>query len=366
MADRQFRVVMHHDTWVSIDPVRGCPYSCAYCVLRHAGTTGVRPEQMVSPKECVNTLLAYPFFHRGITDLAIGNETDMFHKLNVGYLISLLDELNANGINNRIALITKAPLDDEVLMRIRTIAGLRVIFFLSYSGLPQHFEPNFSQEQLQENFHLAKKHGFPVIHFWRPLMAENTTVQAIQRMLGFVSAIADASVFVGLKLNPELNRVLSEGGVVQIPSELNGEYGEWLSGDVIERIYGIANDLCPDYPLYRHTSCALACVSRWANRTGTAFRADICPQSHCPAAQRRVCEAALKIPAHNVILAALKKLGRDIEYCRHQDRVTIVSDLTQEEFSFLLSCLKCPIQAARVRMQGVYRGDIFEGQKFVI
>ena len=99
-ADRTYRLISYHDTWISLDPIQGCPYECVYCVLRHAGNTGIKkPRQVVSPKETVERLLRYPFFVKGSTYLAIGNETDMLHPRNCDYLILLLSEMSIAGID---------------------------------------------------------------------------------------------------------------------------------------------------------------------------------------------------------------------------------------------------------------------------
>jgi len=360
--DRRYRSISYHDTWISVDPVLGCPYKCAYCVLRHVGNTGRRPEQRMSPKKCVKELLEYPLFIPRHTPLAIGNETDMLHALNVDYLVDLLTEMSANGIDNPIALITKAPLSERVLQRIRAISGLRVVFFLSYSGLGPRYEPNFTDKQLRANFSVTKKYDFPVVHYWRPLLPENTTLTAIREMLSFASSIADATVFIGLKLHPELTQVISQDGVVSVPDRLRDQKGEWIEPATIERIYDEANRMCPTFPLYRHTSCALASVLRRPNHTATVYREDICPPSQCPLVQRRICEAARRIPSEAEITETLSVLRRDMSFVRHPDRVLIDGKVSQEEFAFLLHNLNCPLEVRAIKMQNLYHGSIYESQ----
>ena len=258
LLDLQKRLFAYYDTWMSVDPIQGCPYSCAYCVLRYSGTTGTVPVQLLPPKECVNRLLVEKFYVPGFTPLAVGNETDMLHSKNVDYLVSLLSEMQCAKITNPIILITKAPLSDKVMRRIRSVDQLKVVFFLSYSGLGPRFEPGFSDEQLRRNFVLVRSHGFPLIHYWRPLLPENTTDEAIREMLLFASANADASVFIGLKLHPELSRVITADGIVTLPERLQHEKGEWLQPEMVSKIYREARKVCPDFPLYRHASCALS------------------------------------------------------------------------------------------------------------
>src|SRR5438128_802597 len=118
-ADRKFRVVSYHDTWMSLDPIRGCPFQCSYCVLRDAQTVGTRPEEVIAPKAAVRQLLDHPLFVPGFTPVAIGNETDMFHRNNKGYLVDLLTEIAGADVTNPILLITTAPLDDDGIAAIR-------------------------------------------------------------------------------------------------------------------------------------------------------------------------------------------------------------------------------------------------------
>jgi hypothetical protein len=73
----------------------------------------------------------------------------------------------------------------------------------------------------------------------------------------------------------------------------------------------------------------------------------------------------MKIPTRDEIRLAIAKLDREIDFEVHPGFVDIKGEVTQEEFSFLLSCLKCPINVTAVQMQGLYYGSIFEGQDFV-
>jgi hypothetical protein len=362
-ADRVERLISYHDTWIALDPLRGCPYRCVYCVCRHYGGTGVRPKRIVSPKDCVQKLLDYPLYVRGRTAIAIGNETDIFHPANIDYVIELLSEMAEARIDNPIVLITKSPLSEKVMNSVRSIGALLILLFLSYSGLGKRFEPNFTDSQLRRNFLVAKDCGFRVVHYWRPLLPDNTTPAAVQRMLSFVSSVADATVFTGLKLHPELTDVITQDGVLTVPTRLRTERGEWLDAGTIDLIYAEAAHICPNYPLYRHTSCALACVLRKSNYTGTVYRKDICPPSHCPANQRLICEAARHIPTEAEIINALSILGLKMGFERQPDRVILNGEVTQEEFAFLLQRLSCPLQAESVRMQNLYDGSIYDGQR---
>jgi len=362
-VDQQRRVVSQHDTWISLDPVFGCPYSCNYCVLRHSGGTGVRTLKVASPHDCVERLLSYKFFVPGLSPVAIGNETDMLHPSNVAYLLELLKEMAGVNIRNPLILITKAPLHGSILHQIRDLGNLTVVFFLSYSGLGSYHEPNFTDQQLRRNFGLVRSSGFPAVHYWRPLLPENTTSAKIRQMLEFVSLSADASVFIGLKLHPELSQIIGGSGGIVIPPELQKDTGEWLSLDTINRIYREAGEICPTYPLYRHSGCALAYALRSPNRVGTIYRADVCIPSHCPERQRDICKAAKGVPSEDQIETALRAVDTTLRFVRHHDRVVVFGEVTQEEFAYILQQLNCPLEVRAIKMQNLYHGDIYRGQR---
>jgi hypothetical protein len=286
----------------------------------------------------------------------------MLHSSNVEYLLKLLRVFKEARIQNSIALITKASVNDNIMTAIRAIEDLRIIFCLSYSGLGQHLEPNFTHESLRSNFEIVKKFGFPILHFWRPLLPENTTAEAIEKMLSFVSKIADASVFVGFKLHPELTKIVMQDGSILVPRELQKDVGEWLESEAIDRIYALAKRICPNYPLYRHTSCALATIMDCPNHTGTIYRVDICPPSQCPKAQRAICERGRKIPSREQIVQTLARIGRPLAFQCDEQGVRIENRVTQEEYSYIVQTLSCPVTAQSVQMQNLYFGSIHEGR----
>jgi hypothetical protein len=143
------------------------------------------------------------------------------------------------------------------------------------------------------------------------------------------------------------------------------QYGEWLEPETVQKIYSEARDICPGYPLYRHTACALASVLGRPNHTATVYREDICPPSQCSSEQREICDATRRVPGESETSKAIAALGRSIEFERHDDRVVIRGPVTQEEFPFLLHLLNCPIEVESVTMLNLYHGSIYKGQKTI-
>jgi hypothetical protein len=273
-----------------------------------------------------------------------------------------LKEIKKKQIHNPLVIITKSPLRKEILKAVSEI-GLKVIFFLSYSGLGPSYERGIDRKKLQENFFLVKAYNFPLVHFWRPLIPTlNTHIRDLQDMLSFVSSIADATVFIGLKLHPELNRIIYAEGEIPIPDSSMDKKGEWLEEKTINRIYKEANRICPHYPLYRHSSCAIAALLHIPNHTATLYRNDICPPSQCPEAQREICENSRRIPDENEITKGLAVLERHIDFERHTNAVWINSEISQEEFAFLIHQFNFPLKTKKIKMQNLFYGDIYKNQ----
>jgi len=363
--DKVPRLIYYHDTWISIDIIKGCPYGCVYCVLRHSEINKSHPEEFTTVNECVHALQNYRFYVPNKSYLAIGNETDMFHPSNQSFLVDLLSAFSSANIRNPITLITKSPLNRRILDQMAGIPNLKLIFALSYSGLGQKYEPNFNDSDHKENFELVREYSFPIFHYWRPILQENAQIQKVREMLSFVSGVANATVFIGLKLHPELNRIIAKDHSVPIPDKLIDNYGEWLDPQVIELIYQSAYEICPTYPLYRHTACAMASILAQHNRTGTIYREDICPPSQCKPEQRSICRAAKSIPTVEQIQSVISHLDKSIEFERMSDQIIINGHLSQEEYAFLLHQLNCPIRVQGIRFENLYRGSIFDNQKAI-
>jgi hypothetical protein len=181
-------------------------------------------------------------------------------------------------------------------------------------------------------------------------------------MLSFVSQYSDASVIVGLKLQPELTAIVTAGGEITVPATRRSDTGEWLDPETIQHIYSIAKELCPDYPVYRHTSCALAKIMSCPNHTGTVYRADICPPSQCPVSQRSICNSGRRVPDELEVKRALARIGRNVRYAMDNDELRISDRLSQEEYAYIVQTLGFPVVAESVEMQNLYYGSINEGR----
>jgi hypothetical protein len=99
-----------------------------------------------------------------------------------------------------------------------------------------------------------------------------------------------------------------------------------------------------------------------SNHTGTVYRTDICPPSHCPRNQRSICEAGHRVPTEAEIDTAIAGFGRPLTYSRTDDKVIFTGGLTREEYAYLVQTLCFPLIATSVEMQNLYYGSINEGR----
>jgi DNA repair photolyase len=178
-------LIAEHDTWISLDPIIGCPASCEYCYLHAFELTTHRPEIRIAPEALIARLRAR-FGERGPrwagnTDLpmpmCIGNYTDqLMTRAGVEFLSAYLPLHAENFPNHPLCVVTKArlrPKDIEVLDRV----GHRVLVFLSQSfiqsvaavsGLERG--PISKPSDTVENAGLlAQSRNLIPLHFWRPL-----------------------------------------------------------------------------------------------------------------------------------------------------------------------------------------------------
>ncbi len=58
-------LIAEHDTWISVDPLVGCPADCAYCYLGPLELRAKRPTVRVRPQELVIELKRYLDYRQG-------------------------------------------------------------------------------------------------------------------------------------------------------------------------------------------------------------------------------------------------------------------------------------------------------------
>lgn len=292
-------IVDQHATWIAVNPIQGCPKACTYCFLNERGQTAVRPEQLASPAETVDLLTASRFYAPD-RPVALYTWTDVMalpsSRAHLADLLALLADRQAP---NPVILITKCLVPDDTLDAVIAArqAGLRVIMYVSYSGLGRDIERGIRHDDLKINFARVAQAGVPVVHYWRPAFPESATTRTMESVLDWVAPYAQCTVAAGLKVEPAALPRLAE-----LWPELAATPGVTTAEGVYPRPFWEfihhTRHLHPTYPLFHTNSCALAYVLGQPDRFGI-FGGEVCRvRNHCPGAQRHRCRAdALGRPA---------------------------------------------------------------------
>ncbi len=302
-------LITEHDTWVSLDPIIGCPASCAYCYLQPLDLVSRRPQVRMTPKELINKCIE----RFGVDGprwggpsklplpICIGNYTDMMMTPeSIEYLIYYL-ALHADRFpEHPLCVVTKAKLKKNTLLKLDRV-GHPVLVFLSQSFIKAKKEllkleagPTTRPSDTVNNARLLSgTNNLLPLHFWRPLSVH--TVPNLDNAKGQLSILQKAgilaSVAIGLKCGTKLvNNIkylknLYKG--VDLPQS-----GQYLDRDLENRILKAGSEL--KYPVYRHTSCAIAFALRQHEALGTwryPMRVTKCDPCSCPASQRALCDS---------------------------------------------------------------------------
>ena len=280
-------VIDQHASWIAVNPVQGCPKRCAYCFLHERSQAGVAPVQVATPAEAAEMLLASPFYapERAV---ALFTWTDvMAVAASRAYAADLLARLAAARLPNPVVLITKCRIPGDMADAITSArnAGLRVIVYLSYSGLDSSVEAGIRHEQLTANFPLLAAAGIPVVHYWRPALPASATTEVMTRVLDLAARYAACTMAAGLKVEPAALSRLSRHWP-ELATAAGAAEAECVYPAAFWEFIHRAGDLHPGYPVFHANSCALAYALGEADRFGV-YGSHVCTtRNRCPAAQR--------------------------------------------------------------------------------
>jgi hypothetical protein len=303
-------LVAEHDSWITVDPIVGCPADCAYCYLGPLGLRATRPTLRATPEMLVAAVEDHLFGRRaGIIDpaydqtpLCVGNYTDMLlTRPNRDALVRIV-ELLAERIPRRpVVVVTKGRLDPELLAALDR-PGFPIFWFLSQSmarpaGVPLERGPIADLDTTIDNARLVSRTTHQkAVHFWRPFVAELRPARGdLEKLVGRLATSGlSCSVVVGLTRGPGVP--LADERLVTLLDRSMAEPAQ-RSEVFDEEGWAEARDAAAaaGYPLYRNTSCALALLSGQPEALGTwrsPYAEHRCLPAACPLAQRGRCALA--------------------------------------------------------------------------
>ncbi|MEV0577087.1 hypothetical protein [Streptomyces sp. NPDC050392] len=367
-------VIDQHDTWLAINPVQGCPKDCSYCYLKDLGLTLAKPTELATPADTLTQLLASPYFHPSLV-LALYTCTDALATPRTrAHLTALLDVLGDSAVRNPVCLITKCKVTDEVVDAIsrNQAKGLRVIVYLSYSGLGPDIERGIDHAALRGNFPRLHAAGIPVIHYWRPALPQNSTPDVIESVMDLASQYAKCSVAVGTKVKPTAKAQIAALWPELADPALDPQAADsvwprttwdWLR----ERPSRYA-----DHPVYQTNCCALAYVLGEADH-GCIWNTPTCLNAnHCPAVQRDRCATLLPLRPRvtpEQILERLRTIGHEeAEHTYDEPTRTLVlhKAVPLRDQHNLAQVLRLTVRAPRVPEERYWSGSRAGGSPLIV
>ncbi|MBL1148125.1 MAG: hypothetical protein D8M28_10555 [Proteobacteria bacterium] len=202
-----------------------------------------------------------------------------------------LDEFIRAELKNPVCFVTKCCPSKAIIPTLEKMMAqsIPVIPYISYSGLNNKIERGVIAEKNRAAFPFFKDIGLPVIHYWRPLLPQNSTLDVLTAVGEYVSQYAKASVITGLKLYKEMQEQIPFWPQVQERMDEAVKAECVWPKNALEKTYEIAARL--GLPVYQSNSCALNYVLGREDKNAF-WGSNVCTDHNkCPPFQREKCRA---------------------------------------------------------------------------
>ncbi len=369
-------LVSRHDTWVSVDPIIGCPADCTYCYLRPLSLTRLAPKIRSNVAEVTGAIAAHlesagRSWGRPASPvpICIGNYTDVFMSADVvAFLAELGPEIGRCFPNHPIVFVTKSPLACQAIEVLRRSSS-PTILFLSQSFVCESSVPEIENGKTASvaitlaAARKAREAGIIPVHFWRPFSPVLNPADSLSERIRMVrDAGFSSSVLVGfksrgtaLKSNPAVQGLLTRTRPV--------EYGEAVDPQLIQTAFEEGDRL--KHPMYRHTSCAIANALGMPESLGTwrpGLGDEYCAPCSCPTIQRASC-ARLRLRGEVPEPELLERLktqtgAKRIAWDPGHSLIRLACDLPQDQVCELSHATGFRIEPDRVFVTRAWRGSM--------
>lgn len=323
--------------------------------------TGLTKSQiLLSIDQTIDMLLNYKYFvlHKSI--LAFCNYSDAFLNCNTDYTLNLLFRLDRLKVQNPLVIITKSHIPIDIINELLKIENIRLILCLTYSQLPDNIEKGVDHKKLLLNFKNLSEKSFRIVHFWRPIIDINGSIEVINNVLANVTRYCNVSAYNGLNLSPDLNRIYTNSTLLNLGNKLFSSHGEYIPEKSIKVLLDTITKYYPNHSIYKHTSCSISNVLSIPDYNATIYRKDICEHSNCPAKQREICQKSKVIPSEDKVEQLFDDIGYSGSFSINNDRLEICGRINQEDYTYLLHHLNFPIYVYRLDYSRSLRGSIFK------
>lgn len=275
----------------SLDPYRGCPLGCAYCIV--AGSLSdlsvskiksemkyvlpTKPKRLFSGFELVENLIRHPAFIANKSIVSIGTaSTEAFLDGVEDDTWQIMKHILDLGLRNPFWIVTKYGMPDHLVKiwseRIGQLSknGIPVVLSITYSGAPDWVEP-YKGNRFR-NLLILKNEGVKLSHHLRPIiMGINDDEESMKRALSASLDVVENVCVGGLRKDTgvelaweyfhhnDLNLLPDTDREKVLPDDYLKKVGEFIrkggyktpvfrrSSEAISSLLGI-----PDYNLYRY------------------------------------------------------------------------------------------------------------------
>lgn len=249
--------------------------------------------------------------------LCLFSQTDAFATPNnIEYAKQLIAILMEKKIKNPIIFITKCHIPKEFIEFIDYYEkkGNKFLFFLSYSGLNCDIEVGVNREIIEENFIMLSKYNKKIIHYWRPLIPENSKKTKIDGVYNFVKKYCIASVAIGLKTTEDIINNI-EWKELRDNKENALKVNNVWNKDAYDYIWNHLAKKEDNYPIFQTTACAVVYALGQPDRK-FFYNTDICVKCNkCPKEQRSLCKkkyASFEYPSKEGVIQLINKIGKNV------------------------------------------------------
>ncbi len=369
-AGTESPLLAEHDSWLAFDPIRGCPNDCSYCFLRLQNMTHTAPLMCSASIEWLSERYADLTQEIPLSvPVSFGNMTDLLStKQLFDYFCLLSSEIRRRDPNRLFIIITKARITTEMAQKIADVTGGNTLLFLSQSyasSLNDHVElGNIStpEESLESARIISKTAGLNCVHFWRPFLAAwNPPELLSSRIHALKDSGCRCSVIIGLKAPQTIRNYFSPTLLSIAAGELYHKPlpgDEYICRELVDSAISAASAI--NYPIFLHTSCALAFISGTPDINGTSHStaAELrCRRSNCPTQQRDICLTEHPWSKNAEYIALCQERYGDALQIRG-DEVRLNAPATDYEYNHLLHVFHRPPLVDGLIQNKVWRGSV--------
>ena len=355
-------IIEMHDTWLTVNSIVGCTNGCKYCFLQATGDNRTKPRIKATATEAISCLFSSKYYTTNIPVCLLPNTDPFLNDKNISYTKEMLDILAKNKISNPIILITKCLIPNDFVDYLSNLVknGMKLVVYLSYSGLSRFYEPNINHENIKINFRNLASKGIKIIHYYRPFIPENSDAKSIAETLDFVKDYTNISVTTGLKLKSDFIDKIDFWNITSTAKEkcLNAS-GVWPK-TAYDYLFG---ETKPNQNIFQSNTCALAQTLEVPSPQ--YYGTHECKHcNNCSEEQKRRCAAFKKnAPTIDDLKKELNKLGKyneTIEIFQNEHAIIIKnSELTTGDCAYLSYVLGIKVTIEKKREDDNYFNSPF-------